>query len=302
MRNVPLFCVCLAMIMLSLPAFGRSFRTRQVPHGETLSCQTCHFSGNGGAVNAFGYDVSLTLNNGDAQWSAVCMLDSDADGYTNGVELGDPDCLWSIGNATPVEPPTFPGDPTSNPAPPSLDMDIDMEIADAEVIIDMEIVDLGPDLDPWDQLITDWRPADAFETTSEGTDQGVPQATGGLEAGAETGGASSGGDAPEVGGTGTQMGGEPDGPEEGGSMMGAGDADPDSPTSAGETITFDPDAPEPDGSGSPKAQIKGCAQSYTTLRSTSDLTPAPLSALFWLTLALGIIRRCRASSAHAVDR
>ena len=85
-------------------------------------------------------------------------------------------------------------------------------------------------------------------------------------------------------------------------MMGAGDADPDSPTSAGETITFDPDAPEPDGSGSPKAQIKGCAQSYTTLRSTSDLTPAPLSALFWLTLALGIIRRYRASSAHAVDR
>ena len=31
-------------------------------------------------------------------WSAeLCNADSDEDGRTNGEELGDPDCQWSVG-------------------------------------------------------------------------------------------------------------------------------------------------------------------------------------------------------------
>ena len=28
----------------------------------------------------------------------ICYDDSDGDGYTNGEELGDPDCLWEVGH------------------------------------------------------------------------------------------------------------------------------------------------------------------------------------------------------------
>ena len=34
------------------------------------------------------------------QWnSALCRKDSDGDGLTNGQELGDPDCVWTKGQA-----------------------------------------------------------------------------------------------------------------------------------------------------------------------------------------------------------
>ena len=34
------------------------------------------------------------------QWNAVlCRMDSDGDGLTNGQELGDPDCVWTKGQA-----------------------------------------------------------------------------------------------------------------------------------------------------------------------------------------------------------
>ena len=34
------------------------------------------------------------------QWNAtLCGLDSDGDGLTNGQELGDPDCVWTKGQA-----------------------------------------------------------------------------------------------------------------------------------------------------------------------------------------------------------
>ena len=33
----------------------------------------------------------------DPSWAALCPLDSDGDGFTNGEELGDPDCVWVAG-------------------------------------------------------------------------------------------------------------------------------------------------------------------------------------------------------------
>lgn len=51
----------------------------------------------GGVLNVFG----LAFMNANHTWStALCQADSDADGQTNGFELGDPDCVWTVG-ATP---------------------------------------------------------------------------------------------------------------------------------------------------------------------------------------------------------
>jgi hypothetical protein len=51
-------------------------------------------SAGGGPRNPFGADYVAH----NREWSTeLCQLDSDGDGYTNGQELGDPDCVWSIG-------------------------------------------------------------------------------------------------------------------------------------------------------------------------------------------------------------
>lgn len=43
--------------------------------------------------NAFGAEFKRSGRN----WAAVCALDSDGDGMTNGEELGDPNCTWTVG-------------------------------------------------------------------------------------------------------------------------------------------------------------------------------------------------------------
>jgi len=50
----------------------------------------------GGAANAFG----KAFSKGGLKWTpAFCAADSDGDGQTNGVELGDPCCRWAEGAA-----------------------------------------------------------------------------------------------------------------------------------------------------------------------------------------------------------
>ncbi|XP_033750817.1 tyramine beta-hydroxylase-like [Pecten maximus] len=61
--------------------------------------------GGGGPRNPFGVDFALN----DKKWnSTLCLKDSDGDGRSNGVELGDPGCVWTTGS-TPT------GSPTGHP-------------------------------------------------------------------------------------------------------------------------------------------------------------------------------------------
>ena len=74
--------------------------------------------GGGGALNSFGDDYAG--NSGD--WSQLCEMDSDGDSQTNGMELGDPCCVWSVGGvplcASQL---SNPGDPTSTTSRPEYD-------------------------------------------------------------------------------------------------------------------------------------------------------------------------------------
>ena len=154
---------------LSSPTFvdARPFRVSQVPNGNRFNCVVCHLSPQGGALNGFGYDVSQTLVEGDADWSAVCELDSDLDEYTNGEELGDPDCMWSIGSPNPQGSVTAPGDATSFPMPIPPDMSVDMMSPE-----DMDpIQDAAPPVDMflpiWDSAMYDFGDVDAQITTDD---------------------------------------------------------------------------------------------------------------------------------------
>lgn len=99
-------------------AYARSFRTSMFPNGNVFSCKTCHATDFGGPRNPFGLDVQKLVPSGSSQsfWSAaLAALDSDGDGVSNGVELGDPAGTWKQGNPNPAGMPkiTNPGDPKS---------------------------------------------------------------------------------------------------------------------------------------------------------------------------------------------
>lgn len=94
--------VILAFLILLLPslAFARSNRVGQVPHGNAFGCDICHTSA--GGLTDFGFDSFTYTENGTVNWANLSKRDSDGDGYTNGVELGDPNGTWRSGNAAPA--------------------------------------------------------------------------------------------------------------------------------------------------------------------------------------------------------
>jgi len=64
-------------------------------------------------LNNFGQDAERMQYN----WPMLCRMDSDADGWTNGEELGDPCCIWKPGVKLPWWPSTHPARPQYVPSP-----------------------------------------------------------------------------------------------------------------------------------------------------------------------------------------
>ncbi|MDP2364228.1 MAG: hypothetical protein Q8M94_10730, partial [Ignavibacteria bacterium] len=89
---------------------SRSKRVGQIPNGMTFQCATCHISENDTKRNAFGIAVFnnfLTSKNssGDVIWGPeLASFDADGDGAANGLELGDPNGTWKMGNGNPGDP------------------------------------------------------------------------------------------------------------------------------------------------------------------------------------------------------
>lgn len=71
-------------------------------------CASCHtYTGGGGPLNAFGVTIkrgflSQAGYSGNVVWGpSLALLDSDRDGFTNGMELGDPAGAWRVGDPAP---------------------------------------------------------------------------------------------------------------------------------------------------------------------------------------------------------
>ncbi|EQC29656.1 hypothetical protein SDRG_12660 [Saprolegnia diclina VS20] len=104
----PRLILVLAAILVGVN--GRSQYVARLPNGENIPGVSAigHVNpSGGGARNAFGSDFGA---NGLTWNPALCQLDSDGDGATNGEELGDPCCTWKAGAAlTSTAAPTHPG-------------------------------------------------------------------------------------------------------------------------------------------------------------------------------------------------
>ncbi|KAI8791553.1 temptin [Biomphalaria glabrata] len=92
-----LFCLA-TLVAVSL---AHSSYQKYIPNGQRV-ISPCgqgvwhgvgHYKPKGsGSLNPFGKDFAAA---GHAWTEALCRLDSDRDGRTNGEELGDPDCQWT---------------------------------------------------------------------------------------------------------------------------------------------------------------------------------------------------------------
>lgn len=87
-----------------------------LPNGTVNSCSNCHFNpSGGGSRTSFGN----AFRSNSFQWNAVlAAMDSDNDGFTNGVELQDLNSEWSFGMPNAIGDPskvTLPGDKSSFP-------------------------------------------------------------------------------------------------------------------------------------------------------------------------------------------
>lgn len=115
-KSAGLLLTLIGLSWLGSPvAEARNFRVAQLPNGSAFNCGTCHVSSAGGGPrNPFGQAVqAITGSSSVAFWSAsLAAKDSDGDGSSNGVELGDPE---GDGTATPGWKVTNPGSASSKP-------------------------------------------------------------------------------------------------------------------------------------------------------------------------------------------
>ena len=113
---------------------ARNFRVSQMPNGFENGCSNCHFNpGGGGSRNDFGEDVNGLVSRGGQEefWtSALALLDSDGDGFTNGEELGDPDGDGVPGRTVNI---SIPGIDGSTPAAALGDCNLDTVLDAADL-------------------------------------------------------------------------------------------------------------------------------------------------------------------------
>ena len=110
------------------PSWSRPQFVRLVP--TTFECGTCHDDPQMRQFrNGFGIDFAsqrtvwfsdnndadcpqdCTVAECPADCVGICPLDSDGDGLSNGIELGDPDCQWRPGDRLPNGGTSHPGEP-----------------------------------------------------------------------------------------------------------------------------------------------------------------------------------------------
>ena len=94
--NIVLLHSALIVHVLSFKSFQK-----QIPNGDKIQVESSPWPGvghvnrgGGGTRNSFGIDFSAA---GQTWTSELCKKDSDGDGLSNGVELGDPECKWTEG-------------------------------------------------------------------------------------------------------------------------------------------------------------------------------------------------------------
>jgi hypothetical protein len=96
------FIITVTFVAMAATAFGYTSYVAKIPNGDVYGCNSCHLE------RKFYTDFK---DNGNKWNRALAVVDSDGDGASNGVELQDPEGVWSEGKQNPK----IPGWSTYNP-------------------------------------------------------------------------------------------------------------------------------------------------------------------------------------------
>jgi hypothetical protein len=118
MRSIIIAFAALAMaaVGLAYPAYNNDF-----PNGNTTPPSPILLGHPGGNTRAFTKVAVLYRGQGYKWTQTVCQTDSDGDGQSNGLEMGDPCCVWTVGEipalTTGLSDPNDPNSKTTNVMP-----------------------------------------------------------------------------------------------------------------------------------------------------------------------------------------
>jgi hypothetical protein len=112
MKSLRILFAVLVMAVGPHSAFARASFQARIPYGTTLACAACHTQ----VPNRNAFGDAFHANSPADSWTApLANADSDGDGFTNGLELQDPNGQWQEGQPNPGNPGLVsnPGDPLS---------------------------------------------------------------------------------------------------------------------------------------------------------------------------------------------
>lgn len=70
-----------------------------VPNGNMIPPSAIELGHPGGSTKRYTSFGNAYVSNGRKWTKGLCMVDSDGDGQSNGLEMGDPCCLWVAGSS-----------------------------------------------------------------------------------------------------------------------------------------------------------------------------------------------------------
>lgn len=88
----------LALIGLS-SVFSYPQYNNNLPNGQMIPPSAIGLGHPNGATKLYTPFANAYVSNGRKWTKALCSADSDNDGQSNGLEMGDPCCLWTQGSA-----------------------------------------------------------------------------------------------------------------------------------------------------------------------------------------------------------
>jgi hypothetical protein len=121
MRLLLVFLAAAVLAFAGIAVEALSGYRASIPNGMKVTCNGVLMGevghvGTSSNTNQFGKDFKAA---GHRWTSGLCQKDSDGDGFTNGQELGDPNCVWTKGSAPTFSTATHPGIASCVPSVPT---------------------------------------------------------------------------------------------------------------------------------------------------------------------------------------